>query len=877
MKRIVECFVEACEHHRTLVAVEDSIGRQLTYQSLSEEVETLADRLRDVAGDIVAIQLPRSAEFVVALFGTWLANKTALILDPEWPSIRVDSCLKRFDASGLVTSDGVHFIANKGASVELSGRDAAYIILTSGTIGEPKGTIVGHEGIWNVLNAQIEAFMLSPTSRSYWMHGVAFDASISDIGTVLLSGATLVIDREICYEKLCERWEHLKITHVDLPPVLLPHIQPEVAPDSLRVIIVGGQIADLASVRKWSKQLRVVNVYGPTEATICTSFAVCDSHWSRPLIGDPIKGITYTIDSKSGELAISGGGVAWGYYGQPELSEARFSFQAGMRTFHSRDKVRRLDDGLIEFIGRLDRQFKLHGKLICPEEIESLIHAMDGVSHCVVQLHPERMHLVAWVETQLVQRDQILAHLSCALPKWMVPSELFLVPILPMSQNGKVDVEALSRSLQTTVPDGIKRNAVSFGENERKLCEIFKNALGYEITELETSFDQLGIDSMSVIQILIEAEKVGFPLSVQSFKKWPTIRQLAESIDLGLLLDEGRLTEELRKHIQPLALKTELSNPNFGTPEHILITGATGFFGSALLGMLLQQGTGIRITCLVRGGYRSRVLNALAKHGFTGLTDFECLDGDIELERFGLSADVWPRLAEQVDTVVHSAAKVNLVESFESCFSANVLGTANVLRFCSSGQPKSLHYISTLSVFVDAWPLPARCLETDTLENTQIVYGGYAQSKWASEKLVRKSCSNDSVSIYRLGLLTQNSSNGYAPENDLFSEFLSEHSFTQNSEQNLQCDYTPVDIAATQTAALILNQSLGTWHICNPIQMSYDLLKERAVSAKSVPKMSGISHLALAKGNSPFRVFKTTYTSFSVELTEMMLLAAQKS
>lgn len=877
MIQVLSCFLDTVRRNSSSVAIEELSDRTITYSELSKEIHELARSLSSVDGKVVAIELPRSIDFVVALFGIWMAQKTALILDPDWPQSRVRSCLCEFDATALISRDGLSLIPGCASQVDQYCADPAYIILTSGTTGKPKGTVVGHDGICNVMEAQIEAFQLNGSSRSYWMHGIAFDASISDVGTVLLSGGTLVIDNAIRYEQLCRKWHDNKITHVDIPPALLPHLSPSDAPECLKVFIIGGQVADAGSVRMWCERVRVVNVYGPTEATICTSLCVCDRQWFHALIGQPISGIVYSIDELSGELLITGDGVAFGYYGQSELSSERFTVNRGIRTFHTRDQVRRLEDGSIEFLGRLDRQFKLHGKLICPEEIETRINTLAGVSHSVVLKHAERMHLVACVETQSVKQSLIIEYLEKTLPRWMIPSEWLMVEKLPVSKNGKVDAHALAGRLKSDSVSVGQPQPKSISETQAKLQAIFKSATRLDEFDLDLSFDGAGIDSMSVVQLLIEAEKAGFSLSAQSLKLWPSIRLLAQAIDSGTVVDDGRGVQELMSHIQALTPVSKLSSVDFGATKHILITGATGFFGSALMVKLIKRNPEVQFTCLVRGGDQSRVLQALPKHGYDDPINLICVAGDIELEHFGLSLELWRQLADQIDTVVHSAAKVNLVDCFESCFTSNVVGTANVMKFCLCGNPKRLHYISTLSVFVDATPLPEVCLESDELNDTEIVYGGYAQSKWAAERLVRASTIPNGISIYRLGLLTANSETGYEPQNDLFTEFVRDHDFGLADDLEQCCDFTPVNIAADQVAVLILSQSVGTWHICNSKKMTYGRLKARQSNGMVESQFPDISELALRNGHSPFRVFKTTNTRFSVENTELRLLTSTKS
>src|SRR5262249_33003718 len=153
-----------------------------------------------------------------------------------------------------------------------------------------------------------------------------FDASISDIGTALLSGATLVVP-DGPPTRVREQIARHGITHVDLPPALLARIADP--PACLETVVIGGEVAPAAIVRPLAARVRVVNVYGPTEATICTSLCVCDARWSRALLGDPIAGMRYHIED--GELLIEGPGLALGYVARPEIEAARFVTRGARR------------------------------------------------------------------------------------------------------------------------------------------------------------------------------------------------------------------------------------------------------------------------------------------------------------------------------------------------------------------------------------------------------------------------------------------------------------------------------------------------------------------------------------------------------------------
>lgn len=182
-----------------------------------------------------------------------------------------------------------------------------------------------------------------------------------------------------------------RITHIDLPPSVLSLLDATACPPLLRTIIIGGEVCPPEVVRQWAKRVRVVNVYGPTEATVCTSLGVCDPEtWSRPLLGQPLAGITYRVldedlaPVETGQLFIGGVGLARGYRRQPELTATKFITQSGERLYATGDRVILQPDGEYEFLGRIDRQFKRRGQLVEPEEIEACLQKHPSVQRAAV-------------------------------------------------------------------------------------------------------------------------------------------------------------------------------------------------------------------------------------------------------------------------------------------------------------------------------------------------------------------------------------------------------------------------------------------------------------------------------------------------------------
>lgn len=845
-------FADVAGRQPSKVALESGRTR-ITYGELLARAEALGARLRKEGvrpGDTVGIGCPKSTGYVVALLGIWCARAAFVPVDPALPSQ-----LRRF----LVRDTGLrHVIARvpamRARETRLremsSSADTACVFYTSGTTGQPKGVVVPHRGIVNLLDAQIRAFRMSASSRSLLFLSTNFDASVSDIGTALLAGATLCIepDASLAGTGLVRTLHERRITHLDLPPALLRVLDPEAMPASLRTLIIGGEAADPVVVRRWATRFRVVNVYGPTEATVCTSLCVCDPvMWTRPLLGRPLPGVHWRVLDEGrrdaptgtpGELFVGGIGLASGYRNRPDLDAERFVEIGGERMFATRDRVMRDDAGEVEFLGRLDRQVKIHGLRLEPEGIEAELARHPAVREAaVVKRKGERKgetQLVACASLyRAVPPAMLRAHLRRTLPAWMIPQRIEILPRLPRTVTGKIDLALLSRR---AVPVKRRRVRAVSGPLERTLARIWKDVLGVRaVGATDDFFDDLGGDSLAVIGLSAAAEAEGLAIPPALLATCRTIRSLAAR--LGKRKGTDRLSAaRLRADVEPdwraVRVGRRAEARHAFPPREVLLTGATGFLGSRLLTELLDR-TDARVHLLVRGDAPAFPAGRIT-----------IVRGDLQRPRLGLSRAEWEALAGRIDAVYHAAAQVNVVLPYASLRPANVGGTREVLRLLATGRPKALHHVSTLSVFVSTDRDGGAMRESDTLRSTRVVYGGYAQTKWAAESLLRAPHGAGPIVFYRLGLVTGDSKTGEASRNDLLSLFYrgiaSLGSLPESAASiapALRVDVTPVDYAAAAIAHLSLvrtPESGATFHIANPHSASLQGLVD-ALHAEGIP------------------------------------------
>ena len=374
------------------------------------DCELLTDNLfSDSEKNIYALFLPRSYIFIVSVLASLNSEHVFLPLDNEQPyqrtlEILLDSKAKYiialkdeptlFDGYTIkltlsLNGEQINLWQKKEPNIVNIDNEAAYLIYSSGSTGKPKGILLKEKGVFEVIKEQIVITKITSHDKFAWCLNTAFDASLSDIFVSLISGATLfVFPYKLNQIKLfVQFFNEYNITYSDLPPSLLKILKPHALP-SLKGIIFGGEVCPEEILKKWSVQSLLINAYGPTETTICSSMSIYSSNWTEGEIGVPLKGVEYFIQNDSGihpilignkeltiegMLLIAGEHLAINYYYNDFLNKKHFIYINEQRFYKTFDLVR-FEQGKIIYLGREDRQMKVNGILICPEEIENYLY-----------------------------------------------------------------------------------------------------------------------------------------------------------------------------------------------------------------------------------------------------------------------------------------------------------------------------------------------------------------------------------------------------------------------------------------------------------------------------------------------------------------------
>lgn len=851
IKTTVDLFPE------NIAIIEDGIPT-LTYSQMWGKATCVANRLKEInsSSEYVIVKLSKSSRYIIAILGCWLAGKAFVPIGKDLPDTRkkyiedivdTDLSITECNFDDFLKSHPVNHIE------KITGSTPAYIIFSSGTTGKPKGILVGHSGLVNLARCQRKAFRITENSRNLFFLSINFDASISDIIVTLTSGAALVIESTDSVElsaNLMHVIEKRRVTHTDIPPSVLRVTNANDCPQCLETIVIGGEVTDKVTVQNWANKVNLVNVYGPTEATVCTSLCQCTEDWTVPVIGKEIQGVTYHIhdddamDADDGELWISGECLAIGYFKNEVLTKEKFPIVNNRRYYRTSDHVRRTDDGNLEFIGRYDRQVKFHGQLIELEEIESTLKLLRLVRNAavvkrVVSERNSKEIIAAFVEVgDTTDAEEATKYIRKALrhhlPKWMIPGHIELIQRLPKVTSGKVDYSALSVMELKDFSMQPEENYLS--DKEEIVAKIMADILKISRVNPNENFFDLGADSLDTLLLIARLQnEVKINITLDQLKHHATPFAICSMSSQGnsMAMFSKELADDWKFNLIPQFVSDQ-SNGNT-----VFITGATGFLGAHILAELIEREDyrNRDIVCLVRCASSDhgveRIRETFSRYNLNALNlgRVKIISGDLVLPEFGLDYKDYENLAIVTSEVYHCAATVNMMADYETLKPQNVTATKSIVQFCLNGRRKKLNYASTLSVFVSTNRNEGVALETDRLDNPCIIYGGYGQTKYVSEKFLLNVPSElCSINIIRYGLLCGDTTNGISAPKDFLGMFIRGAKLVKalpvDSSGKLGIDISPIDIASKMTVDIATKSDGGIYHIASENPLSYsDLCK----------------------------------------------------
>jgi amino acid adenylation domain-containing protein/thioester reductase-like protein len=887
-KCIHNIFTEQVKRTPNNIAVRCN-KQQLTYAELNTRTNELANYLQNLgvgAEILVGICVERSLEMIVGILGILKAGGAYVPLDPHYPQERLTFMLENTQVSVLLTQqhlleglpkhDGQticldtdweamsttgYAYAQESQEEPLptaTPENLAYIIYTSGSTGKPKGVAIAHRNLVHSTTARITYYQ-QPVSNFLLLSSFAFDSSVAGIFWTLCCGGTLHLPEEGVQRevpKLIELILQNRISHLLSLPSLYALILQQAKPEqlsSLRAVIVAGESCPLELVQHHSQlqsKVSFFNEYGPTEATVWSSVYYCHTPKSETKIsiGCPITNTEiYILDSHlhpvpvgiSGEIYISGEGLARGYLNQSAITSEKFiphpfSQKPGMRLYKTGDLGKYLNNGNIEFLGRIDNQVKIRGFRIELGEIETALKQYPEVEETVVIARediPENKRLVAYVVPQPkspVTVNELQNFLKDKLPEFMIPSAVVLLKELPLSANGKVDRKALP------APEQVRSNLIGDfvlprTSVEELLTKIWAEVLKIEKVSIYDNFFELGGHSLLTTQLLAKVkEAFNLDISLRSLLEKPTVAGLSENI-------EQVSQTEVNYPLLDLKAETVLDSTIYPQnvfkfilePSAILLTGATGFLGIFLLAELLQQ-TKADIYCLVRSENiqhsHKKLQNTLESYGiWNELWSSRIIPivGNLSKPLLGLETEKFQQLANIIDVIYHNGAWVHHIYPYSVLKPTNILGTQEILRLASQIKTKPVHFISSSGVVSSKFESGVKLVrEQDSLNEKEFPNNGYSQTKWVAEKLVQAAAERGiPISIYRPSRISGHSQTGVFNNNDfLYKLIIGCVQLGSAPDIDIRDNIVPVDYVSQAIVHLSKQEeSLGkTFHLVHP-------------------------------------------------------------
>lgn len=885
----------------------------LTYNELNIKANSLAHYLIKNgigANDIVCIMTNRSFETVICMLGILKAGAAFFNVDPTYPIERTKYYIADSKTKYVLTQkslkDKVAEIENcieidldnneiynynfDNPNVIVDGNDLSYIIYTSGSTGTPKGVMLNQVGLANMVKAMYKVLDYLKEGNKHAIASVTstpFDIFVYEIVVSLAHGLKVVManNAEHRNPKLLDtliRKHHVDVMTVtpSLMKINYDNREPNSALALVKNMVFGGEPLPekfVNDLRALADDITIYNIYGPSEITVLSNVQNLNGE-KEITIGPPIMNTQIHILDKNmkrvpigvvGEIYISGIQVGRGYIGKEDLTKERFMdnpFGEG-KIYKSGDIGRWTFDGKVQCLGRVDHQIKLRGLRIELGEIENVMQNISGVSASVVnkiEIDNKEVLCGYYVADSSVEEATVKETLRSALPYYMVPTYIIRLDEMPYTINRKIDRKSLPLPELNKTISNKKVNIKELNSNEEKLLEIWKSILKVDHINIDDNFFDIGGDSISAINMQIEALKYGLTFEYADIFNYPTISQLSSKLPSPIdnfmnNYDYSKVNEVLKRNtIENLNTIKKLNINN------VLLIGATGYLGAHIIDEFMKNNTGI-IYCLIRpknnklpSDRLKEILNFYFKDTYDNEINnrIKIVCGDITQDNIGLSSLDYTMLKNNIDVVINSGAIVKHFGQKDEFESINIHGTQNVVDFCVNENKRLLH-ISTISISgngekeetIEETPENINdkklFYETDIFID-QNIKGIYTTTKYKAELIVLEAIANGlDAQILRLGNITNRYSDG------LFQLNVDDNAFAKRLKSFIEMgaipryllqhaiELTPVDLCANAIIKILQHSSnCNVLHIYNskllPVKLLVDTLNSIGIELEAI-------------------------------------------
>ena len=574
---VLKEILENLSRNKNLTAVVCGSER-LSYGELDQRSQRIAHEIRKKTTDPnqpIGIYMERSVDFLVSILAIMRFGGAYLPLDPEYPDQRILQYLKESGAKYVLTHshliqlketvrkvvdlieiDSLDYNQDIDFKIDNSKNkgDNAYLIFTSGSTNKPKGVLVSHENLYSSIEARKSYYQDKPSSFLL-LSSFSFDSSVAGIFWSLCTGGKLVITQKnetLDTNAISTLLEREEVSHTLMLPSLYQALLQEKGKswNGLKVVILAGEefLNDVIATHfAKNPKARLFNEYGPTEGTVwCTvqELKIGDSFHRVPIGLATANTMAYVLDENqhsspigiSGELCIAGSGVVNGYLSQIETTEKflknPFSENFG-RIYRTGDLVRIQENGLIEYLGRIDNQVKIRGHRVELNEIQELAQRFSsGVTTvALVTEGSDPKIILAYKARQPLDEEELSGYLHQNLPKYMVPGKLVVLTEFPLLPNGKVDLkalEAIAKSKPIATVDGFKVPSTYL---EKQVAGIWADVMGVEEVPVNRDFNDLGGNSLQSIRIIARCRDIGIKVTPAQFLRYSTVESLVKSLN----------------------------------------------------------------------------------------------------------------------------------------------------------------------------------------------------------------------------------------------------------------------------------------------------------------------------------------------------------
>ncbi len=912
---VVSIFEDIVKQNKNNIAVICD-DKTLTYSELNKKANSLAHYLISVGvktNDIVAIMANRSLETIVCMLGILKAGAAFVNLDPTYPQDRTNYYLENSksqyvliqkslknkikNASNLIEIDLDNELYTKNfdnPNVKVKPLDLSYVIYTSGSTGVPKGVLLHQVGFANMVKAMTLVLDYLKEGNKHCIASVTstpFDIFVYEIFVSLTHGMKVLLANNaehrnpILLDALIKKYNADVMTVT--PSLMKINYDNRLNPSALSNIkhmVFGGEPLPekfVKDLRALSPGVTIYNIYGPSEITVLSNVQNLNGE-EKITTGPPIMNTGIHILDKNGnrlpvgvkgEIYISGIQVGLGYLGKPEMTKEKFldnPFGEG-KMYKSGDIGRWTFDGKVQCLGRIDHQVKLRGLRIELGEIETKMESIEGITSSVVnkvELEDREFLCGYYVcdKDKKISENTVREFLKKSLPNYMVPTYFVKLNEMPYTINRKIDRKALPLPNLNTNTDIKPKEELN--RKERKLLEIWSRTLHNNSISINDNFFDIGGDSISAINMQIEALKEGFNFEYADIFNFPTIKDLASKTSYKYDSNLGNYDySKINKLLSKNSIENIVNTKKIDIGNMLLI-GVTGYLGSHLIYSFLNN-TNNDIYCLIRQKNNmipnERLKNTLSfyfgDNFYQKYKDrIHIVEGDITKQpNIGLNEEDLKTVKDNVTTVINSGAIVKHFGQRDLFEEINVLGTKNVINLCKSLNKRLIH-TSTISISGNG-EKEETIVETAENINNKVLFSEkdlfvgqklnnvYTITKFEAEKIVLEAILDGlDAQIVRIGNITNRYSDGMFQRNteeNAFAKrlqsFINMGVFPDYSLEH-EIELTPVDLCANAILKIAEHSSpCNVFHVYNthllPIKLLVDTLNEEGY--KLLPVSNG--------------------------------------